>query len=75
MPTILYKCEKCNLEKKVSFKVGCPPKAPICEVCNDEMIRSFGKVDLGEVESDLMANVKLTMKNSQSFTGKDKSVY
>lgn len=75
MPMILYKCNKCNEEKKVSFKVGKPPESPICEICNEVMTRSIGKIELGEIESDLMSNIKITMKNSQSFTGKDKNVY
>ena len=75
MPLIIFKCKKCESEKKVSFKVGCPPEAPICEECKESMVRDLGKIDLGEVESDLMSNIKITMKNSQSFTGKDKNVY
>ena len=75
MPKAKFKCENCGAEIKVSFAVGASPKVPTCEACDREMRRDYGKVGLGENEPDDMTWVKQMMKNSQSFSGRDKNVF
>jgi len=75
MPRIKYSCSKCNAIKNVSFVLGTPAEVPICEECNIPMSRGFAKTDLGEIETDEMTNIRLMMKNSQSYTGKDRIAY
>lgn len=74
MPKANFKCEKCGTVVPVKFKVGEKPTAPTCE-CGAKTARVFANVELGETESDEMTRVKLMMKNSQSFSGKDRVVY
>lgn len=74
MPKANFKCEKCGEIVPVKFAIGEKPVAPTCK-CGAVTVRVFANVELGEIESDGMTRVKLMMKNSQSFSGKDRVVY
>lgn len=54
MTNAIFKCPKCGKIEKQTFKVGTQPQPPICNNCNIEMKRSFGKVQVGEIVSDDM---------------------
>ncbi len=55
-----FRCPKCGATKEVKFKTGEKPQPPKCN-CGDEMIRSFGKVQIGDVVSDEMLDLGQTM--------------
>jgi len=75
MPSVKLRCPKCGREEKASFKVGEKPPVTECPDCHEPMGRDFGTIGVGENESDQMTRVKQMMKHSQSFSGRDKTVF
>lgn len=75
MPKAKFKCAGCGEETQVTFPIGKAPEAPECQNCGAKMSRDYGKIEQGENESDTMTRVKQMMKNSQSFSGRDKTVF
>ena len=75
MPKARFKCPECGEEAQVTFSIGKAPDVPDCVKCGAKMGRDYGKIEQGENESDTMTRVKQMMKNSQSFSGRDKTVF
>lgn len=50
-------CPQCKKETVVKFNAGKTPETPECEDCKLEMIRQFGKINLGEITSDEMIHL------------------
>lgn len=61
MTKATFICPECKNKTEVRFRVGEKPKSPICEKCNKEMNRIFGKVQIGDVVSNEMLDLGQTM--------------
>ena len=52
-----FVCPDCKKEITVKFSAGTIPETPRCNDCEREMIRQYGKINLGEVTSDEMIHL------------------
>lgn len=52
-----FVCPDCKKEITVKFSAGTIPETPRCSDCEREMIRQYGKINLGEVTSDEMIHL------------------
>lgn len=57
MTFVKYKCNNCNKEIVVKFKVGKKPEQPVCENCNCAMNRIYKNISLGDITDDEMIHL------------------